>query len=81
MTAQVTKVFDDALKLGDNERAELAARLIDSLDSDREQDVEEAWAAEIEKRLEELDQDTATTIPWSEVRQRIMGNGDESANR
>lgn len=47
------------------ERARLAQRLIESLDEESE--VEEAWAAEIKKRLEALDRGEIDLIPAEEV--------------
>lgn len=49
-------------------------RLIASLDADNHEnqdDVEKAWAAEIERRCEALDAGTTTTRSWQEVRRRI----------
>ncbi len=54
-TAQ--SVLQDALKLPEEDRAEIATRLIASLDAESNEsrdDVEEAWAAEIERRCEAL---------------------------
>jgi len=61
----------EALRLTDEERAALAGELLDSLDSDVDPDAEEAWAAEIRRRLSDLEGGRATTVPWSEARRRI----------
>ncbi|HYC88680.1 MAG TPA: addiction module protein [Thermoanaerobaculia bacterium] len=50
MTVNAQKLFEDALTLPANDRAELAAQLLASLD-EAEADVEAAWAAEIERRV------------------------------
>ena len=68
------KLFHDALQLEQQDRAELAKLLIDSLDSATEQDVEEAWAREIDRRATELDAGTAETIPWETVRARLRAS-------
>jgi putative addiction module component (TIGR02574 family) len=70
-TAQ--QLFASALHLPDSERAELAARLIESLDSQVDDDLDVAWGAEIRSRLAELDSGKVTTIPWPEARRMIMG--------
>jgi len=44
------KLLHEALGLSTEERAELAAELIASLDGPADVDVEAAWAAEIERR-------------------------------
>jgi putative addiction module component (TIGR02574 family) len=68
------KLFQDALQLEQHDRAELAKLLIDSLDSATEQDVEEAWAREIDRHTAELDAGTAETIPWETVRARLRAS-------
>jgi len=53
-----------ALHLPPGERARLIERLITSLDVDPE--VEEAWAAEVERRQAEIDSGTASLLPGPE---------------
>jgi putative addiction module component (TIGR02574 family) len=65
------KLFKEALELEQQDRAELAKLLIDSLDPTTEQDVEEAWIREIDRRAAELDSGTAQTIPWETIRARL----------
>ena len=60
-----------ALGLPPDKRAEIAGRLIESLDLPPDEDVEEAWSEEIQRRLERLDSGMARTVPWSEARRRI----------
>ncbi len=74
MTSTVDRVLQDALALPEQERAEIAARLIESLDVARDGDaaeVEAAWAAEIERRCAALDAGTTSTTDWQDVRRRI----------
>lgn len=49
MTTTGQKLLEDALALAANDRAEMAAQLLASLD-DAEADVEKAWATEIARR-------------------------------
>jgi putative addiction module component (TIGR02574 family) len=65
------KILQDILALPENERAEIAARLIESLDKGADAGVDEAWAAEIERRCAALDAGEAVTSDWEEVRRRI----------
>lgn len=65
-------VFRDATELSEHERATLAGLLIESLEAEPDPDVEAAWAAEIERRVQEIDAGTVKTIPWEEVRQRLL---------
>jgi putative addiction module component (TIGR02574 family) len=72
MTTRVKRVLDDALKLPEKDRAEVAAKLLDSLDSDAEDEIVAAWAAEIQKRVDEIEQGKVKAIPWSEAWQEIV---------
>jgi len=64
------KVFSLALELPQHERAQLAARLLASLDAEDEA-VEEAWAREIERRCRALDSGEETTVSWADLRAEI----------
>jgi putative addiction module component (TIGR02574 family) len=72
MSKTVKDVFRDAIELSENDRATLAGLLIESLEREPDADIEAMWAAEIERRVAELDAGTAVTIPWDEVRQRLI---------
>ncbi len=71
MSAQAKKLLEGVLSLPGTERADIAARLIQSLDNGSDAAVDEAWAAEIERRCRELDSGDAVTSDWADVRQRI----------
>lgn len=75
MTAN--RLYEDALKLPQPDRARLAARLLDSLDPQVDEDVEQSWAAEIARRIEDLDRGVDQPIPWEEARRIILGEMDE----
>jgi putative addiction module component (TIGR02574 family) len=67
----LTACLTSALRLSDEERAALAGELIHSLETEVDADAEAAWSAEIRARLERVNLGAATTVPWSEARQRI----------
>ena len=54
-----------AVQLALEERAQLADRLITSLFDD--QDIEEAWAVEVERRIKDIESGRAKLIPASEA--------------
>jgi putative addiction module component (TIGR02574 family) len=61
MTSDVESLLVAALRLPADARATLAAALIESLDPDESAEgVEEAWAEEIQRRLEEVDAEAAS---------------------
>jgi len=67
MAATVEKLAEDALTLSDRERAELAHKLLVSLEGAPEENVEEAWDAEIAKRVDRIKEGTAKGRPADEV--------------
>ncbi len=71
MTHQASELLQKALSLPEKERAELACSLIDSLDDKVDAGAQEAWDAEIARRIHELDSGEAQAIPWDEVRSRV----------
>ena len=75
MTSRAQELLREALGLPVDERAGVAAELLASLDdvsAENPAEVEAAWAAEIEKRVAELDAGTVESIPWEQVRQRLL---------
>lgn len=74
MATSAEELYKKALGLKEGERAALAARLIESLDTEIEEGVEAAWLAEVEHRMEELNSGMVQSIPWDEVRARLLGN-------
>ena len=71
MTKPAEKVLSEALGLGARERAEIAAKLIASLDDAPDEDVEAAWAAEVERRVEAVEAGRANLVPWENVERRV----------
>jgi len=61
MSNQFEIVRAQASKLSPEERAQLAGRLIASLVEDHE--IEDAWEAEVEHRIEEVESGRAKLIP------------------
>jgi len=72
MSSHVTELFEKASILSEKERATLAGLLIESLESEVDPDVEEAWRVEIERRVAELDAGTAKTVPWEVVKAELL---------
>jgi putative addiction module component (TIGR02574 family) len=71
MPKTATDVLADALRLGPDARAEVAAELLASLDGPAEPDAEAAWDAEIERRIEAIEAGTVRLEPWADVKRRI----------
>ena len=65
MSAKIEILEAEAMQLSPGERARLIERLISSLDIDPA--VEEAWAAEIERRNEEIESGAVSLLPGPET--------------
>ena len=74
MAAELNQVIHDALELSDSERATLVGLLIESLEETEatDLDAEAAWAAEAERRWQEIESGQVKTIPWEEVRADLL---------
>ena len=72
MTRRTQELLREALALPADERADVAAQLLASLDEgeDEPADVEAAWAAEIERRARRVLAGQSDGIPWEDVRKR-----------
>ena len=71
MTQQALDLPHKVLSLSEEERAELASSLLDSLDATVDEGAENAWGEEIARRIADIDSEKAKTVPWEEVRRRI----------
>lgn len=65
MSTQFEILEAEVLKLVPADRALLAEHLIASLDEDSE--IESAWAAEVERRVAEIEGGTVAGMPFEEV--------------
>ena len=72
MSTHVTELFEKASILSEKDRATLAGLLIESLESEFDPDVDDAWRAEIERRVAELDAGTVETVSWEVVKAKLL---------
>lgn len=78
MNESLSSLFNKASQLDQAERAALAGMLLDSLDpasDDNPEAVEAAWAAEIERRVRDIDHGQVETVSWESVRDRLDARG------
>jgi putative addiction module component (TIGR02574 family) len=74
MSVELDRLKEQAAKLSDAERAELALSLIESLEAppiDSPEDVERAWDAEIQRRIGEIERGEARLISGDEAFARL----------
>lgn len=77
MTRDVAELFREASQLPEEDRVELAGRLLESLDGEPAEGVEAAWAEEVERRVRQIDSGEVKTIPWEEVRAHLHARLNE----
>ena len=65
------ELLGEALNLPRAQRAEVALRLIASLDDPPEMDVEAIWGTEVSERMREIDEGRAGLEDWEAVLARI----------
>ena len=72
MTNKAKQLLDQALSLSEDERAEIAGALIESVEPTADADVEAAWRREVARRVAELDSGVSKTVPWEQVRDELF---------
>ena len=77
MRPQAETVLREALTLAEQERAEIAGALLESLESEPEADVEEAWRQEVAARVAALESGEVETTPWEEIRDGFLARLSE----
>jgi len=70
----VESLLTQALQMPAQDRAAIAERLISSLDTEIDQDVEIAWQQEVQRRVDEVDKGVVACIPWEQVLLRLREN-------
>jgi len=75
MSEPAKKLLDEALLLSTHDRAALAAELLASLDGAADEDVEAAWAAEIQRRVERVSAGDGVFEDWDTVREQLRPGG------
>jgi putative addiction module component (TIGR02574 family) len=79
MSTVIENLLTQALQMPSKDRALIAERLITSLDTEADWDVEVAWQQEVQKRIEQIEKGEVICIPWEQVLNRLRGNGRAAA--
>jgi putative addiction module component (TIGR02574 family) len=75
MSPDVSDLLKRALSLPVEERAALANTLLDSLEQ-VDESVQEAWDREVARRIKDLEAGRAVTVPWDELRRKLLTMAD-----
>jgi putative addiction module component (TIGR02574 family) len=77
MSAIPDQLLEAALRLPEDARIDLANRLFDSVESsDEDIELDAEWAAEIKRRIEDLESGREKAIPLEEAWKIIMDDSD-----
>ncbi len=71
MPSKGTEVLKEALSLPPAERAEIAERLLSSLDPPSQERMDELWGKEAEDRLDAFDRGEIKAIPAKQVFEQV----------
>jgi putative addiction module component (TIGR02574 family) len=77
MRRHVETILQEALTLPEEERAEIAGPLLESLGPEPEGDVEAAWRQEVAARVTALETGEVEMTPWGEIRDRFLARLSE----
>ena len=72
MTNTARKLLDDVLLLPEDERLELASEIIASVDGPPDANWEQAWLAELDRRVHAAREREEPAPEWPEVRARVL---------
>lgn len=81
MLARAKDLLSEVLQLPEKDRADVAGRLILSLHPHAEPDVEQAWANEIDRRLDGFEERKPRSRAWSDVKRSILKSQRARARR
>lgn len=71
MTRSAAKLRQEVMALPDDQRADLAVALIESLDARADEGYDDAWASELASRLRSLEDGTMVRHPAVDVFSRV----------
>ena len=73
MNRAIQDLYDRASELAPADRAELAGLLLESLEESGfpSEEIEQAWAAEVERRMADFRAGRVETVSWQELRAQL----------
>ncbi len=71
MTSVVEKIYEQALDLPMEDRMELIDKLLINANLPTQQEINDAWSKEIERRIKDIENGNAELIPGKVVFERI----------
>ena len=80
MTQIAEKIFSEAMQLDESERAELAVKLMDTLEPSVDAGYDEEWNQEIEARIRDTESGRAKSIPLDQAMLMIRAGVESKTN-
>jgi len=74
MSTTVESILAQAMQMPAQDRAAIAERLISSLDTETDWDVEIAWQQEVQRRVDEVERGEVVCLPWEQILQQLRKN-------
>ena len=68
MTRPAKEIVNAAIKLDESDRLKIVEEILASLDPDTDDDVDAAWAVEVERRSRDIKEGGVRPVPWTEVK-------------
>ena len=75
MEKTASYLLTEVMRLPPSERNKLIDALLTSIEAENSEEIDKAWAEEVEKRFSELQRGSVKPIPWSAVKQRASSKG------
>jgi putative addiction module component (TIGR02574 family) len=72
MSRNPQELLKEAMELPPEARAALADSLLNSLDTETDLNIEQAWQEEIQKRMASIEDGTAEMISWEDVQAQLL---------
>jgi putative addiction module component (TIGR02574 family) len=70
--ASPAELLECALRLPADDRLALATEILESVEGPDDPKWVASWAAELDRRVKELDAGTVKTIPWEQVKSEML---------
>jgi putative addiction module component (TIGR02574 family) len=74
---QFEEILQQALALPEEERARLVDHLLHSLNALTQNEIDQAWTEEIERRVREIEEGKVELIPGEEVMKKLRSRSQE----
>jgi putative addiction module component (TIGR02574 family) len=72
--SNIEQLLQQALDLPAEDRLAVAKELLNSVEGREDPEWAEAWSAELKKRLHDVETGAVQTVPWADVKARVLAS-------